>query len=291
MMAASSKMVVLSTTNSDLPRRESICSLSTLMADNDDDHHKHPSITMDDILKNIYSSTATTNDVDDNDHHQQHQHHAEARSVDDVWKEIVAGGVGVGMGEEEEGAAERDGEDQVRAGEGGGGGGMEEMTLEDFLTRARAVREEDVNVTASGVPIGYGQFQVQPPPPPPPPPPAAQGQLVYANGTTSGGGGGGGRAGKRRVVQEAPLDKATQQKQRRMIKNRESAARSRERKQAYTVELESLVTQLEEENARLLRQQAEQKKERFKRLMENLIPIVEKRRPPRVLRRVHSMHW
>ncbi|KAM1973716.1 hypothetical protein FF1_020108 [Malus domestica] len=298
MMAASSKMVVVSTTNSDLPRRESICSLSTLMADNDDDHRKHPSITMDDILKNIYSSTAT-NDMDDNDHHQQHQqhqHHAEARSVDDVWKEIVAGGVGVGMGEEEEGTAEGDGGDQVRAGEGGGGGGMEEMTLEDFLTRARAVREKDVNVTASGVPIGYGQFQVQPPPPPPPPPPpAAQGQLVYANGTTSGGGGrgggGGGRAGKRRVVQEAPLDKATQQKQRRMIKNRESAARSRERKQAYTVELESLVTQLEEENARLLRQQAEQKKERFKRLMENLIPIVEKRRPPRVLRRVHSMHW
>ncbi|KAM1734884.1 hypothetical protein ACFX11_020296 [Malus domestica] len=292
MMAASSKMVVVSTTNSDLPRRESICSLSTLMADNDDDHRKHPSITMDDILKNIYSSTAT-NDMDDNDHHQQHQqhqHHAEARSVDDVWKEIVAGGVGVGMGEEEEGTAEGDGGDQVRAGEGGGG--MEEMTLEDFLTRARAVREEDVNVTASGVPIGYGQFQVQPPPPPPPPPPpAAQGQLVYANGTTSGGGGRGGRAGKRRVVQEAPLDKATQQKQRRMIKNRESAARSRERKQAYTVELESLVTQLEEENARLLRQQAEQKKERFKRLMENLIPIVEKRRPPRVLRRVHSMHW
>ncbi|TQD97601.1 hypothetical protein C1H46_016775 [Malus baccata] len=293
MMAASSKMVVVSTTNSDLPRRESIGSLSTLMADNDDDHRKHPSLTMDDILKNIYSSTAT-NDMDDNDHHQQHQHHAEARSVDDVWKEIVAGGVGVRMGEEEEGAAEGDGGDQVRAGEGGGGGGMEEMTLEDFLTRARAVREEDVNVTASGVPIGYGQFQVQPPPPPPPPP-AAQGQPVYANGTTSGGGGrgggGGGRAGKRRVVQEAPLDKATQQKQRRMIKNRESAARSRERKQAYTVELESLVTQLEEENARLLRQQAEQKKERFKRLMENLIPIVEKRRPPRVLRRVHSMHW
>ncbi|KAM1092793.1 hypothetical protein ACFX19_020326 [Malus domestica] len=292
MMAASSKMVVVSTTNSDLPRRESICSLSTLMADNDDDHRKHPSITMDDILKNIYSSTAT-NDMDDNDHHQQHQqhqHHAEARSVDDVWKEIVAGGVGVGMGEEEEGTAEGDGGDQVRAGEGGGG--MEEMTLEDFLTRARAVREEDVNVTASGVPIGYGQFQVQPPPPPPPPPPpAAQGQLVYANGTTSGGGGRGGRAGKRRVVQEAPLDKATQQKQRRMIKNRESAARSRERKQAYTVELESLVTQLEEENARLLRQQAAQKKERFKRLMENLIPVVEKRRPPRVLRRVHSMHW
>ena len=106
-----------------------------------------------------------------------------------------------------------------------------------------------------------------------------------------GGRGGGVGRGKRRIVEEPPMDKATQQKQRRMIKNRESAARSRERKQAYTVELESLVTQLEEEKARLLREEAEQNKRRFKLLMENLIPVDEKRRPPRVLRRVNSLHW
>lgn len=47
--------------------------------------------------------------------------------------------------------------------------------------------------------------------------------------------GGGGR-GKRRAVEEEPrLDKATLQKQRRMIKNRESAARSRERKQVLSL--------------------------------------------------------
>jgi len=40
----------------------------------------------------------------------------------------------------------------------------------------------------------------------------------------------GGR-GKRKAVEEAVMDRATLQKQRRMIKNRESAARSRERKQ------------------------------------------------------------
>lgn len=40
----------------------------------------------------------------------------------------------------------------------------------------------------------------------------------------------GGR-GKRKAVEEAVVDRATLQKQRRMIKNRESAARSRERKQ------------------------------------------------------------
>ncbi|XP_029127583.1 bZIP transcription factor 27 [Cajanus cajan] len=40
----------------------------------------------------------------------------------------------------------------------------------------------------------------------------------------------------------------------RMIKNRESAARSRARKQAYTNELELEIAQLKEENARLRRQ-------------------------------------
>jgi ABA responsive element binding factor len=47
----------------------------------------------------------------------------------------------------------------------------------------------------------------------------------------SGGGGGGGRGKRGRTVVMEPLDKAAQQRQRRMIKNRESAARSRERKQ------------------------------------------------------------
>ncbi|KAK4772664.1 hypothetical protein SAY86_014439 [Trapa natans] len=41
----------------------------------------------------------------------------------------------------------------------------------------------------------------------------------------------------------------------RMIKNRESAARSRARKQAYTSELELEITQLREENAKLKQQQ------------------------------------
>ncbi|KAL9321446.1 hypothetical protein ACSQ67_013285 [Phaseolus vulgaris] len=66
----------------------------------------------------------------------------------------------------------------------------------------------------------------------------------------------GGR-GKRKAVQEVVVDRATQQKQRRMIKNRESAARSRERKQ----------------------------------LMECLIPVEEKSKPRRMLRRVNSAQW
>uniref|UniRef100_A0A0D6QVS4 BZIP domain-containing protein n=1 Tax=Araucaria cunninghamii TaxID=56994 RepID=A0A0D6QVS4_ARACU len=86
--------------------------------------------------------------------------------------------------------------------------------------------------------------------------------------------------GKKRAL-EVPEDKAVEQRQRRMIKNRESAARSRERKQAYTVELESQVTQLKEENAQLSRQQ----------LMETLIPMEEMRKPPRVLRRTRTTFW
>ncbi|KAL3538588.1 hypothetical protein ACH5RR_001954 [Cinchona calisaya] len=227
-----------------------------------------------------------------------------SKTVDEVWKEIVSGG-------------------------GGGGGGRTDepprMTLEDFLTKAGAVSEEDVRVPvpqqvpAGGV-GGYGveammnsavpAAGVQFPAAPVPVIPMQNGQggygmesqLGFGNGMvvaapaaaveSTRGGGGSGR-GKRRAppVTEVALDKATQQKQRRMIKNRESAARSRERKQAYTVELESLVTKLEEEKTRLLREEAEQNKERLKQLMENLIPVVEKQRPPRVLRRVQSMSW
>ncbi|XP_031473333.1 ABSCISIC ACID-INSENSITIVE 5-like protein 2 [Nymphaea colorata] len=50
------------------------------------------------------------------------------------------------------------------------------------------------------------------------------------------------------------IEKTVERKQKRMIKNRESAARSRARKQAYTNELENKVLRLEEENE-MLRQQ------------------------------------
>ncbi|KAK1280076.1 ABSCISIC ACID-INSENSITIVE 5-like protein 2 [Acorus gramineus] len=49
-------------------------------------------------------------------------------------------------------------------------------------------------------------------------------------------------------------EKTVERRQKRMIKNRESAARSRARKQAYTNELENKVARLEEENERLKKQ-------------------------------------
>ncbi|XP_077241169.1 ABSCISIC ACID-INSENSITIVE 5-like protein 2 isoform X2 [Tasmannia lanceolata] len=58
-------------------------------------------------------------------------------------------------------------------------------------------------------------------------------------------------AGYKRVAPGGVVEKTVERKQKRMIKNRESAARSRARKQAYTNELEIKVNRLEEENERL----------------------------------------
>ncbi|KAL6846263.1 hypothetical protein ACP4OV_023711 [Aristida adscensionis] len=57
----------------------------------------------------------------------------------------------------------------------------------------------------------------------------------------------------------AGVEKVVERRQRRMIKNRESAARSRARKQAYTMELEAEVQKLKEQNKELERKQAEMK--------------------------------
>ncbi|KAI8563055.1 hypothetical protein RHMOL_Rhmol03G0083600 [Rhododendron molle] len=61
---------------------------------------------------------------------------------------------------------------------------------------------------------------------------------------------GGMRGGRKRVL-DGPVERVVERRQRRMIKNRESAARSRARKQAYTVELEAELNQLKDENAQL----------------------------------------
>ncbi|KAF3791620.1 G-box-binding factor 4 [Nymphaea thermarum] len=150
------------------------------------------------------------------------------KTVEQVWKEI----------------------DERRGCDGGERVG--EMTLEDFLAKAGLVRDEDV--AGGGGSGGFGS--------------AAPGAF---GGATSGdesfrkrfGFGeeaeGAARAKRKAAAAAAalsePVDRAAQQRQRRMIKNRESAARSRERKLAYTMDLQSTVSQLEEENAQLVREQ------------------------------------
>lgn len=91
---------------------------------------------------------------------------------------------------------------------------------------------------------------------------------------------------------EVHEEKSVELRQRRMIKNRESAARSRARKQAYTVELEAEVTQLKEENAKLMQEQVETTEQRRKWLMKTLMPVTnEPQRPVRVLRRTQTTCW
>lgn len=60
--------------------------------------------------------------------------------------------------------------------------------------------------------------------------------------------------GRKRGIPGDVPNKFVERRQKRMIKNRESAARSRARKQAYTNELENKVSRLEEENERLKKQ-------------------------------------
>ncbi|CAH8380029.1 unnamed protein product [Eruca vesicaria subsp. sativa] len=66
----------------------------------------------------------------------------------------------------------------------------------------------------------------------------------------------------------AVLEKVIERRQKRMIKNRESAARSRARKQAYTLELEAEVAQLKEQNEELQRKQIEIMEKQKKQLLE-----------------------
>jgi ABA responsive element binding factor len=194
---ASSKVVVVVSTNPDLPRAPSISSSSFLFSSH---FHHLPSkntTTMDEILKNIYpaaieaaskqqqsTTTTTTN-----------------HNIDDVWKDIVAGG-GTNHHDHQYQYQHQyhPSSDECFSTYSPGG---DEVTLEDFLVRAGAVP-----ATAPFSPHQNNSCSSD-----------ASHSLPFATV-------------KRKADEEKPeLDKATLQKQKRMIKNRESAARSRERKQ------------------------------------------------------------
>ncbi|KAJ6920252.1 hypothetical protein NC651_013995 [Populus alba x Populus x berolinensis] len=385
-MASSKVMASSKPRKSDLPSTTSSRSRraisSSLSATNTTEKLAHQStdqlfqrestMTVDGILRNVYASPSTestllgaqitlmeapnpppppeieTNGTDNQD--MSDVISQETKTADDIWREIVAGRKEM-----------KDEPDEM-------------MTLEDFLAKAGAVdvvgEEGDDEKMPQPERLSGGLYAFDPVPP------SAfqvldkvEGSIVgFGNGVevelvagTGSGGGGGGRGKRGRTVVMEPLDKAAQQRQRRMIKNRESAARSRERKQAYQVELESLAVRLEEENEQLLKEkprhklnldcpnhvsnekknnisnartkklskpkkipmpvsseaygdllvlhatkcfdvfflvqqklfimQEERTKERFKQLMEKVIPVVEKRRPQRMLRRVNSLQW
>ncbi|XP_074589360.1 bZIP transcription factor ABI5 homolog isoform X2 [Curcuma longa] len=110
---------------------------------------------------------------------------------------------------------------------------------------------------------------------------------------TVGGWNGFGGGGRKRPADRAGADKVVERRQRRMIKNRESAARSRARKQAYTVELEAELNQLKEENARLREDQTRVTTLRKQLLMEAMAEQarVNAHRATSNLRRCNSSTW
>ncbi|GMI74558.1 abscisic acid responsive element-binding factor 1 [Hibiscus trionum] len=85
------------------------------------------------------------------------------------------------------------------------------------------------------------------------------------------------------------LEKVVERRQRRMVKNRESAARSRARKQAYTLQLEAEVAQLKEMVRELQNKQEEMMKMPENQILENVNrPWGDKRR---CLRRTMTNPW
>ncbi|KAL1553893.1 ABSCISIC ACID-INSENSITIVE 5-like protein 2 [Salvia divinorum] len=83
---------------------------------------------------------------------------------------------------------------------------------------------------------------------------------------------------RKRVPSDDIAEKGVERRQKRMIKNRESAARSRARKQAYTHELENKISHLEEENEMLKKQQE----------WEKVLPSIPPPQPKFQLRRTSS---
>lgn len=85
-------------------------------------------------------------------------------------------------------------------------------------------------------------------------------------------------SGRKRVAVGGPGEKTVERRKKRMIKNRESAARSRARKQAYTNELENKISRLEEENEQL----------RSYKAFEPVVHCVPQQEPKNQLRRRNS---
>ncbi|GJN17098.1 hypothetical protein PR202_gb04138 [Eleusine coracana subsp. coracana] len=111
-----------------------------------------------------------------------------------------------------------------------------------------------------------------------------------------GNGGGMGRsARKRESPEDGCTEKTVERRQRRMIKNRESAARSRARKQAYTVELEAELNHLKEENERLRAEEKtillSKKQMLVEKMIEQSKENVSAKKSGRGMRRCGSSMW
>ncbi|XVF19720.1 hypothetical protein REPUB_Repub11eG0135200 [Reevesia pubescens] len=97
---------------------------------------------------------------------------------------------------------------------------------------------------------------------------------------------------RKRII-DGPPEVVVERRQRRMIKNRESAARSRARKQAYTVELELELNQLKQENAKLKQLVEENEQRRQQEVLKRKQSTAAQRKVDkmRTLRRTVSLGW
>ncbi|KAF8083474.1 hypothetical protein N665_0771s0013 [Sinapis alba] len=97
---------------------------------------------------------------------------------------------------------------------------------------------------------------------------------------------------QKRII-DGPPEILMERRQRRMIKNRESAARSRARRQAYTVELELELNQLTEENLKLKKIVEENDKKRRQEVMSRSIQITKEKNGDKLrrIRRMASAGW
>ncbi|KAK4286348.1 hypothetical protein QN277_002913 [Acacia crassicarpa] len=100
------------------------------------------------------------------------------------------------------------------------------------------------------------------------------------------------RSNKKRII-DGPLEVVVERRQRRMLKNRESAARSRARRQAYTVELEAGLSQLRQENEKLKEILAEAERKRKQEIARKKHATKGQKRADkfRALRRTMSAFW
>lgn len=220
---ASSKVVVAST-NPDLTRASSISSSSSSfhLSGSSDPPPTKPT-TMDEILKNIYPAAIEAAKKHQQQKQEQQEYHEQEQpqhlphflfnnTVDDVWTDIIAGpGPSTTPSyhqyqyqyqQQYQQQYQHQHQYQHPSSDEGFSActGGDDVTLEDFLVKAGALPYPHLRQYSSSSDPSHS--------------------LDVA------------AVGKRKAVEETvELDKAALQKQKRMIKNRESAARSRERKQ------------------------------------------------------------
>ncbi|ESQ52827.1 hypothetical protein EUTSA_v10017050mg [Eutrema salsugineum] len=238
-----------------LPRQNSLYSLKLHEVQNHLGSSAKPlgSMNLDELLKSVWSAEANqppeaTEEGISRQGSLTLPRDLSKKTVDEVWRDIQQDNNGSSHGER------RDSNNKQPT--------LGEITLEDLLLKAGVVTEtlvpqNVVSIASNGQWVQYHQPQHQHHHQGFMPYPVCEMQeMVSPTSLMMGGLSDTQQAhGRKRVASSGGefVEKTVERRQKRMIKNRESAARSRARKQAYTHELEIKVSSLEEENEKLRR--------------------------------------